>query len=243
VFVYTVGTGETFTDTWATTVINDMAAMGFVAASVNYAETQFGNCSQLSAKASCIYTSSSSGSALSQLCARAKADCSKGIVVGGISQGAVLATLANNFNSGVRAAYGMGLSDHYANFNLASCIDPSNRTLPSTKLRAVDGQEDQFAGSTSGFQTGTQAMVQTSLTNVLGVSCAANSVDCLTSNGSGWIIVENSQVQDGAADHCYPLVGGCTAGNPEKLDSGWSGGTTNWELSANLEWLASFTSK
>jgi len=38
--------------------------------------------------------------------------------------------------------------------------------------------------------------------------------------------VSNNQVQDGAGDHCYMLVGGCT--NPTGLDPNWVSGTEPW---------------
>src|SRR5205814_6834457 len=117
-----------------------------VAASVSYNTAQFGNCTQIGAKAACIFNPNSAASAVSKLCARAKADCTKGVVVGGFSQGAVMATLAKNFDGRVRAAWGMGDGDNYSqaglSFNLAACMDNGNHTLTSDRLRIVNGQND-----------------------------------------------------------------------------------------------------
>jgi len=44
--------------------------------------------------------------ALARLCSRAKADCSKGVVVGGFSQGAVIATLRLLWDDGATARIG-----------------------------------------------------------------------------------------------------------------------------------------
>src|SRR5690348_2984607 len=91
VFVYMVGTSETYTNASATAAVTGMANRGYVAATVQYDSGSFGNCAQISGKAQCIFDASSATSAVRVLCARAKADCSKGIVVGGFSQGSVIA--------------------------------------------------------------------------------------------------------------------------------------------------------
>jgi hypothetical protein len=74
------------------------------------------------------------------------------------------------------------------------------------------------------------------------VSCGSSATSCLQSNGSGWIIVQNGQVADGSADHCYMRASGdsCT-GNQNTLDAGWQNGSDAWELNANLDWLKTFT--
>jgi hypothetical protein len=111
VFIYLVGTNETYNNGAAMAAVNDMASKGYVAATVDYAESQFGACAVLGAKSSCVFNPNSTLSAVSQLCARTKADCSKGIVVGGFSQGAILALLARNYDARVQAAYGIGMSN------------------------------------------------------------------------------------------------------------------------------------
>ncbi|QDZ29767.1 hypothetical protein [Noviherbaspirillum sp. UKPF54] len=236
VFIYMVGTSESYNNAAAMAAVNDMASKGYVAATVDYATSQFGNCSVLSSKSSCIFSPNSSVSAVSQLCSRAKADCSKGIVVAGFSQGSVLALLAKNYDARVQAAYGMGMSNVYSTYDLSSCVSNGNRTLQSDRLRAVDGERDNFAG-------GSQSAVQSSLQNVTGVTCKSGSYSCLTSNNSGWIIVKNTQVQDGSADHCYMRKSGDCLGSQSSLDSGWQSGTASWEMDPNLQWLTNFTTK
>lgn len=236
VYIYMVGTNESYNNGSAMATVNAMAAKGYVAATVNYATSQFGNCSVLSAKSSCIFNPNSNASAVSQICSRANADCSKGIVVGGFSQGSILALLAKNYDSRVQAAYGTGMSNKYSVYDLSSCVSNGKRTLTSDRLRAVDGEKDNFAG-------GSQSSVQASLKSVTGLTCASGSYACMNSNNSGWIIAKNSEVADRSADHCYMRASGDCLGSQNSLDSGWKSGTANWQMNANLEWLDKFTTK
>jgi len=235
VFLYMVGTTETFNNASATAAVQGMANRGYVAGTIQYNSGSFGNCSQIGAKAACIFKPSSATSAVEVLCSRAKADCTKGIVVAGFSQGAVIATLAKNTDSRVQAAYGLGDGVKYSFFDLSSCMANGKRTLPSDRLRAVNGVKDQFTGNTESAQ-------QTNMQSLTGFTCASGATSCLQSNGSGWIIVQDNQVQDGTADHCYMRASGGCNGSQNSLDSGWQNGTANWELNANLDWLKGFTS-
>jgi hypothetical protein len=235
VFLYMIGTTESSTNASATAAVAGMASRGFVAASIAYNSGTFSNCATISGKARCIFNGASSTSALSVLCSRAKADCSKGVVVGGFSQGAVIATLAKNFDSRVQAAWGMGDGVTYSIFNLTSCMGNGNRTLTSDRLRAVDGEQDMFIGPNA-------SNVRSQFLTLTGLSCGSTATNCLQSNGSGWYIVQNGQVADGSADHCYMRTAGnnCTA-SQNSLDAGWQNGTDPWELNANLDWLKTFT--
>lgn len=233
VFVYMVGTTETSTNASATAAVQGMANLGYVAATIQYDSGEFGNCSQIGGKAMCIFNPNSSSSAVETLCSRAKADCTKGIVTGGFSQGAVMATLAKNTDSRVQAAWGMGDGVSYSTTSLSSCMANGKRTLPSDRLRAVNGDKDEFTGNTESKQ-------QTNMQSLTGFTCASGSTSCLQSNGSGWIIVQDAQTQADDADHCYMRDGGCFA-SQNSLDSGWKSGSSNWELNANLKWLTQFT--
>jgi hypothetical protein len=233
VFLYMVGTTETSTNASATAAVQGMADLGYVAATIQYDSGEFGSCTQIGGKAQCIFDPNTSSSAVETLCGRAKADCTKGIVVGGFSQGAIIATLAKNTDSRVQAAWGMGDGVSYASFSVSSCMANGNRTLASDHLRAVNGVMDQFTGSTEAAQ-------QTNMQSLTGFTCAAGSTSCLQSNGSGWIIVQTNQTVSGVADHCYMRDGGCSA-SENSLDSGWESGSMNWELEANLQWLTQFT--
>ena len=143
---------------------------------------------------------------------------------------------AKNYDARVQAAYGMGMSNVYATYDLSTCVSKGNRTLPSDRLRAVDGELDNFAG-------GGQSAVQTSLQNVTRLKCAARSYACMNGNNSGWIIVKNSQVGDGSADHCRMRASGDCFGSQNSLDNNWNNGTANWSKDVNLQWLTNFTPK
>lgn len=233
VFLYMVGTTETSTNASATAAVQGMANRGYVAATIQYDSAEFGDCSQISGKAMCIFNPHSTSSAVGVLCARAKADCAKGIVVGGFSQGAVIATLAKNTDSRVQAAWGMGDGVSYAASSLNSCMANGNRTLPSDRLRAVNGNKDEFTGAIETLQ-------QSNMQSLTGFACASGSTSCLQSNGSGWIIVQDDQTEAHIADHCYMRLGGCVA-NQDSLDPGWKSGGADWELNSNLKWLTQFT--
>jgi hypothetical protein len=233
VFIYTVGTTESYDNAQAMGAVQEMAAKGFVAAAVEYDASLFGTCSQILSKAKYIYNSGSTSSAVSRLCARAKADCSKGVVVAGFSQGSVIAINAKNYDARVRAAYGMGSHNLYTTYVLNSCMN-NGRTVKLNRslLRVVNGQSDIFPG-------GTAITVRSSTEAVTGKSCGSTAYECLNANGSGWIMIRDNAVGDGSADHCYQRVGGCL-GLQSTTDSTWRNGSTNWGLKANLDWLATF---
>ncbi len=233
VFIYTVGTTENYYNAQAMAAVAEMSAKGFVAAAVEYDASLFGTCSQILAKAKYIYNSGSTSSAVSKLCARATADCSKGIVVAGFSQGSVIAINAKNYDTRVRAAYGMGSHNLYTTYVMNSCMNNSSTVkLTRTNLRVVNGQSDIFPG-------GTAITVRSSTEAVTGKSCGSTAYECLNANGSGWIMIKDSAVGDGSADHCYQRVGGCI-GLQSSTDNTWRSGSTNWGIKANLTWLATF---
>ena len=230
VFIYTVGTTEDNNNGQGLAAIKAMAEKGYVAAMVGYNSTLFGTCSYISRKAKCIYNPSSSTSAIATICSRAKADCSKGIVTAGFSQGSIIATLAKNFDTRVRATYGVGLHKSYTTFS-ASCVLPANRKLPKDRLRVVNGETDVFGGNT-------YANNLKSIVAVSGYNCTGNT--CLQSNGSGWYLVKGAEVTDGTADHCYMRTQGDCSGYQTINDVNWATGDNTWGLKANLNWLDGF---
>lgn len=236
VFIYMVGTNENYTNASAMEAVKRMAAKGYVAATIEYASSQFGNCSVIGAKASCAFNPNSAASAVSQLCARGTADCSKGIVVAGFSQGSIMAILAKNYDARVQAAYGTGSGIKYSTYDLSACVADGNRTLPSDRLRAVNGEADEFMG-------GSASGVRSQLEKLTGLSCGNRAYGCLNSNDSGWLMVKHSQVGDGNAEHCYMRRSGGCFGSQDSLDSGWQSGTQSWQLESNLQWLTGFTAK
>jgi hypothetical protein len=235
-FVYMVGTNETYTNASAMEAVKRMAGKGYVAATIEYASAAFGTCSQIGAKASCAFNPNAAASAVSQLCSRGQADCSKGIVVAGFSQGSIMAMLAKNYDARVQAAYGMGAGVQYSSYDLRACVANGNRALPSDRLRAVNGERDNFNG-------GTASAARSQLQELTGMNCGSTAYGCLAANNSGWLIIKDSQVADRSADHCYMRRTGDCFGSQSSLDAGWQSGTQNWQLESNLNWLTTFTSK
>ena len=232
VFVYTVGTNETFDNAAARAAVAAMAAKGFVAATVAYDTSTFGNCSVLAQKAACVFKRGSTSSAIARLCARG--DCRKGVVSGGFSQGALLALLARNYDTRVAAAWGMGLFNRYGPYDLRSCVNNGKRKLASTRLRIVNGEQDVFGGSTAAGVRGASVAISAK-------TCGASAYSCLNTNGSGWLMVRNAEVSDRSADHCFYRKSKDCNGSQNILDARWKSGRKPWALPASLDWLKSYT--
>jgi hypothetical protein len=236
VFIYLTGTDMPFNGADAQPFVQDMAARGFVAATVQYDSSSYPTCGLMTKKASCLFNGSSANSAVSKLCARAKADCSKGVVVSGFSQGANLAALSKNYDARVRAAYLIGHGNRAGGFiDVSSCADDSRTTLLPSQMRSINGENDEFFGSNANG-------VRTQLQRVVGVSCAG-SYNCLQADGSGWQMVRTTDVADRTANHCYFYQNGnraCTSHNG--YDNGWRTGTASWQLGPSLDWLKGRTS-
>lgn len=236
VYVHIGGTVESYTSNWANAAVQAAAAMGFVAASIQYDNSTFGTCSTIGQRAKCIFNPNNVNSAIAKLCSRAKADCSKGIVTGGLSQGSVISVLSHDYNSAIRASMGQGTGTSYSVYDLSSCMTNGKHTQPGNRLRIANGQMDEFVG-------GTVATAGASGQRVTGVTCAPGTQNCLQSNGSGWYVVENTQVADGYADHCFMGYGGndllmqCSG---VLVDPYYQNGTQPWELHPTLSWLKTF---
>ena len=235
VFIYTVGTSESYDNAAAMAAVQSMAAKGYVAATIAYPNSTFGGCSSFNSKASCAFDPAKAASAVSKICARGKADCSKGIIVAGFSQGAILALLARKYDSRVEAAYGMGLGTNYSGTDVSSCTKYGNYTLSADRLRVINGEADGFLG-------GNANAVRTQTEDVTGLKGATDAYSAYRSNSSGWQMVKHTEMADGSADHCYMRTGGsgCSA-SQNTLDEGWKSGTGEWALEQNLKWLTKFT--
>lgn len=231
VFVYAIGTGAAVTTAEGDLAAREMAARGFVAAVVSYNTYAGWGCADMNAKAACTF--GGPRSAVAALCARGKADCDRGIVVGGLSQGASLALLGANHEPRIRAAWLMGFGGGEAGSAATGCYVDAATKLAGDRIRVVDG-----IGETSPLRN---------LNAALGTWCGPFATSCLRANGSGWIRVRHAEVEDGRADHCY-FVGpnaaggevGCTREIP-RFDRGWAPpADAPWSLPTNLDWLAGF---
>jgi hypothetical protein len=235
VFIYLTGTSMPFNGPDAQPFVQEMAARGFVSATVQYDSGSYPTCSLMTKKASCIFNGGSTSSAISVLCARAKADCSKGVVVSGFSQGANLAALAKNYDARVRAGYFIGHGDKASGIiDVSSCADNAKTMLLPSQMRSINGENDEFFG-------GNANGVRTQLQKVVGVSCSG-SWNCLQADGSGWQMVRATELSDRTANHCYYFQNGnraCTSNNG--FDPTWRDGSSSWSLGPSLNWLVSRT--
>ncbi|PWU09869.1 MAG: hypothetical protein C5B51_05475 [Terriglobia bacterium] len=211
--------------------VSEMSKRGFLAASVQYNNTESQQtCPSYVPRTQGVFDASRSTSAVGVLCALSKANCTAGIVTSGISQGGMLAVIARNYAPNVKAAYALSVGAYnkaILPIDLTACMGKQNTAIPANRLTVVTGQADPSFGT------------QSSVQSVSGFSCPDGNYQCWDPSGSGagWYLVQNSQVTDGNADHCYIDVGGCN----DKFDANWlPPAGSNWALKSNLDWLATF---
>ena len=233
VLVHLVGAGEPHDGAEAPAILRAAAAKGFVAASVAYPQWQF-HAKGIDGSSRCIFDSWSPASAIARLCGRPTANCYKGVVVSGFSQGGVIALRAANHDWRVRGAYLLGVAEERSGWEgtsrwtQATTWPVGTRALPNRSIRIVNGITDAPPSS------------RDELNEMTGRSCAVTAVSCLAADGSGWYVVQHSQVATRMADHCYFMGGtgwsSCTPDPP--FDRTWLTSTTApWALRPNLEWL------
>jgi hypothetical protein len=207
---------------------------GFVAASVPLAEWQ-GYGAGIEGNSRCIFDARSSRSALAQLCARPKADCAKGVVVAGFSEGAGAAIRARNHDARVRAAYLLGFNEardwwgDTERWRMAVVPPAGTRALPNDRIRIVDGMDDAPVAS------------RDELNDQTGRACAVAAFACLAAGGSGWYVVQHAQLADGYADHYYFHEWRSSFTPP--FDPTWiASASAPWALQPALDWLKRMTS-
>jgi hypothetical protein len=232
VFMWSPGTWEVYNDPLSMRIVGEMADRGFVAATIAYDywgdNTLSRECTSIRHQTQGVYDASRETSAVAVLCALPNADCGKGLVVSGISQGGFLAVLARNYAPDVDAVFALSMSDFNksANVSMASCSDKQYTAIAANRLTIVNGVSDPKFGG------------QQPLENVSGFTCPDGATQCWSpdNSGAGWYIVQDSQVVSGQAGHCYMLVNGCSP--MERGDPGWMPpATSNWSLAPNLDWL------
>ena len=236
VYVHVGGTWESYNGVWATAAVNAAVARGFVAATVQYDNASFGSCSTIGTRAKCIFNPSNVNSAIAKLCSRAKADCSKGVVTGGLSQGSIISVLSRNYDSRIRASMGQGTGSTYTvAYNLQSCIANGKHTQPGSRLRIINGERDMFVG-------GTEAIARSQAELVTGIKCSGSPTSCFQGNGAGWAIVKDYNTVDLYADHCFMGLGtyGAQCTGVLALDPNYQYGSGSWALPATMDWLKSF---
>jgi dienelactone hydrolase len=234
VFIHVPGTFEVYNASLSMLFVNQMAARGFLSASVQYMNTESKqSCAQYTPRAQSIFDTTQPTSAASVLCSLSKASCHTGITANGISQGAELSLLAANYSPYVKAVFAISGGDAFVdikNFPL-KCVDKVNTKLPANRLTIVNGISDPFFGG------------QTPIQNVSGFTCAPGATQCWSPDGSGagWYIVQNWQNATGLANHCYIFDNKGTSDYScsGPYDPNWNAPATyDWSLGSNLDWLA-----
>lgn len=260
VFVYLVGTGDNYKSDLALLEISRMAAKGYVAASLDYGQDivstlfdvdylnqGFDAGTLINGKTSCAFGPGPT-SAIARLCARAKADCSMGIVTSGHSQGSMVASLAKNHDGRVNASvgyatgYAVGLRVNGL-IDVAIVVDQlildGARALPNDRFRVVEGESENIIG---GYRNDAGVLVPgpeplQQVKEVTGMDCGASTGACFRSNGSGYYLLADSETTAGLAGHCFPGIGDagdCSAG---PLDPRFTDGPGAWAMPAHLSWL------
>lgn len=237
VLLYVPGTYGDYTDVEGKTFVQHAAAQGFVAMAVEYNSTSTNTQAGYAGHAFCIFDQNHANSALTNACAVSGADCSRGALVAGFSQGGAIALISKNYTANVNAVWTIGVSANiYPNNTVApNAIAAPNgtRALPNNKLVMNMGQ------TSNAFTKNLTAADLPSLKKMTGADCGT-AFNCLGSNGAGYYVVANSEVADGTADHCYwEGNGGCKL-SPTTLEIGFAPpATTNWSMIRNLDWLRS----
>ncbi|MDP3231085.1 MAG: hypothetical protein Q8N13_24335 [Acidovorax sp.] len=236
VYVHMSGTGESYNSAWARAAVDAAVARGFVAATVQYDNASFGSCSTINGRTKGIFDAASTSSAIAKLCSRAKADCSKGVVTGGLSQGSIISVLSRNHDSRVRASMGQGTGTTYtAAYNLESCMANGKHAQPGDRIRIINGERDMFVG-------GTEYIARSQAELVTGLQCAGQQ-SCFRNNGSGWYIVKDLQVADLNADHCFMGnlgVPGVQCSGILGVDPYYQYGNNQWGIRTTMDWLKTF---
>ncbi len=218
VAIVTVGTFGSITAPAYQELAKEFGRQGFVAAVADY--NTFENIpidiNRVRAKANCTYNPSRSESVLTKVCARAKADCTKGIVTSGHSQGGAMALFGYNYTSRIAAAHVWGTGKDVP------------ITMPRDRIRVIAGETDR------------ENKTPVDLNSMTGLNCTDQWECFLGSNGSGWRRVRNTEVQDRDADHCFTNNGGCLA---SALDVNTLNASRNWSYPANVTWLKRFVTR
>jgi poly(3-hydroxybutyrate) depolymerase len=211
------------------------AEQGFVGAAFTYSLMTPSQAS-VDGQAKCMFDPTSPGNALAQVCAMPEADCSNGILVSGFSAGGAIAMRSKNFYPGVQAAWIMGVNGPVVPAALAA--PAGTRALPDNRLRMDIGQTDiQTKDKTTGIVTTDFSK----LAALNGQSC--RNWNCLRADGSGYFVVQNSEVADGVADHCWwervnkwVPTNSCTYNIT--FDPGFiPPSTVPWSVTTSLNWL------
>lgn len=225
-------------------IVKRAASLGFIAMTLSYDTNETMNETGVQRQAFCMFDQNHPSDGITTACSVEGADCSKGVVVTGYSQGGAIATVANNYTQNVKAVWANGLSAYIYPREIVPADTMAapygTRVLPNDKLVITMGQASSLWGKKLLKED------LPSLKQLTGADCG-EAYDCIQPNGSGYYVVSNSEVQDGTADHAYWMqVNRWSKGalsftlNPKSPDPGFlETSSTKWSLKTNLNWLKS----
>jgi len=266
-FIFLEGSHQEASDAASLKIIREMASAGYVAAIVNYKNGTIIGCNTLKKKARCIFSDSSEepNSAVQVLCndENIKADCSLGVVASGVSQGAILSILSENYTDHIRAVYAMSVSNKISTGGFENCMNVfgdsgSDRALPSDKLRIITGESDQFFSNVMSVCGERPACEESreELWNRIGrifyseddldIHCPyiPDARSCIYESPNipedlpvkpGWVLVDDEEITgDNIADHVYQLMGSAY----DTIDPAWydEAFPLDWTQQPKNEW-------
>jgi hypothetical protein len=204
----------------AMAVTEAMARRGFVALSVDYDNDVAAWLSDHQNQLACLFDAQRPESLIAKACGLSSVDCERGVATWGHSQGGLVAVVAHDRDPRVRAAWATGYGGD------------GDASLDRTRLRVVNGEADAA-------DNGTAAKLQ-SITGLSAAECP-DPDQCLRRDGSGYIIVRASQLENPAADagHCWFDRATCS-GNLI-LEPTWVDPASDrpYAIAPNADWLAS----
>lgn len=239
VFLYTVGTelgknGTGYDSHEVALILKEMARRGFVAVSVAYENGGVPlRCGELDMKASCIYKDAPN-SAMRAVCSRTSADCeAKGVVVGGMSQGAMIALRSQNYYEGVRAAWALSVSNAaVGDACMAGTESGGTRRLSNARIWATNGADDSTPGTSL-----------STLQRITGWPRDGVTSREAADERGGYFQVQASDLQPGnkgGANHTFYRYADDLITTTDWDDRWAPPASTVWSLGARLDWLDTF---
>lgn len=240
-------------------VLPALARQGFVAASLEYENaTLLGaaqNCNLYRDNAACMvrneldHVGSERRSAVAQLCGRAQADCGKGVVFLGHSQGGLTAVQAFRFAPiappspepmpvlTAVAPMGVGPAGYVLGqrvIDLSECMAATSLAIDPNALLVINGEHDAFFNGPTGDQAGGQDALEL----VTGRQCAGPTWDCRGADGDGYVLVKPEEVSTGRAEHEFMTIPEHSFAEPN-----WIAADNHaaWSLANVAGWLRSRT--
>jgi hypothetical protein len=225
-FVYFVGTefipgtpANAHDNPAAMAVTEAMARRGFVALSADYDNDAFAWLSDHQNQLACMLDAARPESLIARACALEQVDCERGIATWGHSQGAFVAAVAHDWDARVRGAWATGFGGD------------AGARLDTQRLRVVNGEADAA-------DNGSAARLQ-AITGLDAAACPDPDV-CLRPDGSGYVIVRLSDLQNPGADagHCW--FDRATCAGAIMLEPSWVDPASDkpFAIEPNADWLA-----